>query len=67
LAVDPDQVLLGLAVWDFAFEERADRGPLFDLDMICEAAAVVVDEQNFHELKPSVNDELIVAMTNDAD
>jgi len=62
LAVDPDQVLLGLTMRDFALEERADRSPLFDLDIICETAAVVIDEQNFHELNLSVNDKLIVIM-----
>jgi hypothetical protein len=48
LTIDPNQVLLGPTVWDLLFEERTDGSSLSDLDVVREAAAVVVDKQNFH-------------------
>jgi len=52
LAVDPDEIALRLAVRDFPLEQTTDRGPFVDLHIVREAAAVVVDEQNFHRRKP---------------
>jgi hypothetical protein len=58
LAVNPDQVLPGLTVRHFPLEEGADCGSFLDLDVIRETAAVIVDKQNFHGMKTSLEMEI---------
>jgi hypothetical protein len=49
LAIDPDQVVLRTTLDPFG-KQPADRRVGRNLEMVREAAAVVVDEQNLHAL-----------------
>jgi len=52
LAVDPDQVILGLATRKPLVEQSLAGSALGDLDMVCEAAAIVVDKRIFIQEPP---------------
>src|SRR5205807_1864733 len=48
LAVHADEVVLGAALGQPGGEELGDGSARRDLDVVGEAAAVIVDEQHFH-------------------
>src|SRR5205807_2092118 len=49
VVVDANKVVVRFASGQALFEQSFHRGALIDLDVVREAAAVVVDEQNLHE------------------
>ncbi len=50
LPIDSDQVVVFFAAADALVEQVSHGRAVFDVDVVCEAAAVVVDVQDFHGL-----------------
>ena len=50
LAIDPDQIVRWLALRQSLVEELLHGGAVRDVDVVSEAAAVVVDEEHSHGL-----------------
>jgi len=50
LPVDADQVIVLFAATDALVEQSTDGRAVFDVDMVSESAAVVIDVQDFHDL-----------------
>ncbi|MFG0332749.1 MAG: hypothetical protein ACF8TS_05230 [Maioricimonas sp. JB049] len=48
MAVDSDEVVLWVAVWNPCGKQLFDRGAVLDLDTVGEAGTVVVDEHDLH-------------------
>ena len=48
LAIDTDQVVRWLALRQPLFKEFLNGGPVRDVDLVGESAAVVVDEEDLH-------------------
>jgi len=49
LPIDANEVIAGAAVGHALSEELFDREARFDVDVVGEAAAVVVDEEDLHD------------------
>ena len=48
LAIDADQVSARVAAVDLLRKQLGDRGAVGDFQMVGEAAAIAVDEEDFH-------------------
>ena len=48
LAIDPDQIVRWLPLWQSLVEELLHGGAVRDVDVVGESAAVVVDEEHSH-------------------
>ena len=60
LAIDADQVILRPAVANALSKQLLDGDAFVDVDIVGEAAAIVVDIEDFHELAPTVKETQLV-------